>query len=178
MTLHPFQGVVKREQGCCRATCNKTNGLPQQGCSTAPEGCQLAPLERRDMSEANSHQPPPLSDRIRRSSGRHARRISATAKVTSDEHAELEAAATKCGKALGEWSRETLLAAARGEALTPSFTEIIAIRQLLNSTLRAVACGDVMTPEAFQKELQGIRSTKHKAAAEVMQQYATTETAR
>lgn len=130
------------------------------------------------MSDANSHQPSPLSDRIRRSSGRHARRISATAKVTTDEHAELEAAATKRGKALGEWSRETLLAAARGEAITPSFTEIVAIRQLLNSALRHVACGEVMTPDAFNNELQGIRSTKHKAAAEVMQQYAATETER
>ena len=130
------------------------------------------------MSDAQSYQPAPLSDRIRRASGRHARRISATAKVTRDEHAELEAAASKCGKALGEWSRETLLAAARGEAITPSFTEIVAIRQLLNSALRHVACGDVMTPEAFQKELQGIRTTKHKAAAEVMQQYAATEAGR
>jgi hypothetical protein len=130
------------------------------------------------MSDAQSYQPAPLSDRIRRASGRHARRISATAKVTRDEHVELEAAASKCGKALGEWSRETLLAAARGEAITPSFTEIVAIRQLLNSALRHVACGDVMTPEAFQKELQGIRTTKHKAAAEVMQQYAATEASR
>jgi hypothetical protein len=130
------------------------------------------------MTDAQTYQPAPLSDRIRRASGRLARRISATAKVTRDEHAELEAAASKSGKALGEWSRETLLAAARGEAITPSFTEIVAIRQLLNSTLRNVACGAVMTPEAFQKELQGIRSSKHKAAAEVMQQYAATEAGR
>jgi len=51
----------------------------------------------------------------------------------------------------------------------------VAIRQLLNSALRHVACGDVMTPAAFQDELQGIRTSKHKAAAEVMQQYAMKE---
>lgn len=130
------------------------------------------------MTDAENHTLVPLADRIRRSSGRLARRISATAKVTRDEHDELEAAATKSGKALGEWSRETLLAAARGEAITPSFTEIVAIRQLLNSALRHVACGTVMTPEAFQAELQGIRSSKHKAALEVMQQYAPMESSR
>ncbi|CAN5698694.1 hypothetical protein BH10ACI4_BH10ACI4_27060 [soil metagenome] len=127
------------------------------------------------MNDLRTHQPDPLSDRIRRPSGRYARCISATAKVTRDEHTELEAAASKSGKALGEWGRETLLAAARGESITPIFTEIVAIRQLLNSTLRNVACGEVMTPQAFQTELQGIRSSKHKAAAEVMQQYAATE---
>ncbi|RXH54045.1 hypothetical protein GRAN_5014 [Granulicella sibirica] len=68
-----------------------------------------------------------------------------------------------------------LLREARRLSVDPTFTEIVAIRQLLNSTLRSVACGAVMTPEAFQAELQGIRSSKHKAAAEVMQQYAATE---
>ncbi len=119
-----------------------------------------------------------FEDRLRRARGRTARNFIASARVTKAELEELETEARSQGKALSEWSRETLLAAARGEAITPSFTEIVAIRQLLNSTLRAVACGDVMTPEAFQKELQGIRSTKHKAAAEVMQQYAATETER
>ena len=78
-------------------------------------------------------------------------------------------------KALSEWCRDVLLAAARGEIVTPTFTEIVAIRQLLNSALRHVACGEVMTPAAFQDELQGIRTSKHKAAAEVMQQYAMRE---
>jgi len=119
-----------------------------------------------------------IRDRLSRAQGRKARRHSATAKLTRDEHLQLETVAKSEGKALSEWCRETLLAAARGEAITPSFTEIVAIRQLLNSVLRHVACGEVMTPDAFNKELQGIRSTKHKAAAEVMQQYAATETER
>jgi hypothetical protein len=116
-----------------------------------------------------------LETRIRRSKGRSGRTISATAKVTRDEQKEMEAVAMQRGQSLSEWCREVLLAAARGETITPIFTEIVAIRQLLNSTLRNVACGAVMTPEAFQTELQGIRSSKHKAAVEVMQQYARTE---
>jgi hypothetical protein len=46
-----------------------------------------------------------MEDRLRHVPGRHARRISATAKATRAEHAELEAAPLKSGKALGEWSR-------------------------------------------------------------------------
>jgi hypothetical protein len=116
-----------------------------------------------------------IADRQSRAQGRKARRHSATAKLTRDEHQLLERAAMADAKALSEWCRDALLATARGESVTPLFTEIVAIRQLLNSTLRNVACGAVMTPEAFQAELQGIRSSKHKAAAEVMQQYAATE---
>jgi hypothetical protein len=115
-----------------------------------------------------------FEDNLRRARGRTARNHIASARVTKAEQDELETAARSQGKALSEWCRETLLAAARGETITPTFTEIVAIRQLLNSTLRNLACGAVMTPEAFQAELQGIRSSKHKAAAEVMQQYAAT----
>jgi hypothetical protein len=116
-----------------------------------------------------------FENNLRRARGRSARNYIASARVTKAERDELEAAARSEAKALSEWCREVLLAAARGETVTPLFTEIVAIRQLLNSTLRNVACGAVMTPEAFQTELQGIRSSKHKAAAEVMQQYAATE---
>ena len=113
-----------------------------------------------------------FAEGLNRARGRSARNFVASARVTKSEQSELESAARAEGKALSEWCRETLLASARGEAVTPIFTEIVAIRQLLNVTLRSLACGDTMTPEAFQKELQTIRSSKHKAAAEVMQQYA------
>ena len=71
-----------------------------------------------------------------------------------------------------------LLTAARGSVADPSFTEIIAMRRLLNSVLRYVACGDKMTLSEFNAEMQEIRTTKHKAAEEIMQQYAITETTR
>ncbi len=109
--------------------------------------------------------------RFRRSRGRGGRTFSATAKVTREEHEELETAAKAEGKALGEWSREVLLASARRTIATPVFTEVIAMRRLLNSVLRALACGETMTPEAFHAEMQEIRITKHKAAEEIMQQY-------
>ena len=121
---------------------------------------------------------PPVSDRLSRARGRKARRHSATAKLTRDEHLQLEKAAKSEGKALSEWCREALLAAARGEVVTPTFTEVVAIRQLLNSALESIACGEEVTREKFQTQLQAIRTTKHKAAAEVMQQYAVTESTR
>ena len=117
-----------------------------------------------------------FSTRFRRSQGRMPRKYSATAKMTREEHNELELAARLDGKALGEWSRELLLAAARGNRPDPTFTEVIAMRRLLNSILRIVACGEKMTPQAFSLEMQEIRQTKHKAAAEVIQQYRTPET--
>jgi uncharacterized protein (DUF1778 family) len=119
-----------------------------------------------------------IADRLSRAQGRKARRHSATAKLTRDEHTQLEHAAKSEGKALSEWCREALLAAARGEVVTPTFTEVVAIRQLLNTALESIACGEATTRERFQTQLQTIRSTKHKAAAEVMQQYAPRESAR
>jgi len=119
-----------------------------------------------------------IEDRLSRAQGRKARRHSATAKLTRDEHAQLEHAAKSEGKALSEWCREALLSTARGEVVTPTFTEVVAIRQLLNSALESIACGEAVTREKFQTDLQTIRKTKHKAAAEVMQQYAATEAGR
>ena len=116
-----------------------------------------------------------FDERLRRSSGRSSRHSVVSVRLTKSEQAELERMAKTDRKALSEWCRDVLLAAARGETVTPTFTEIVAIRQLLNSALGHVTCGEVMTPTAFQDELQGIRTSKHKAAAEVMQQYAMKE---
>lgn len=113
--------------------------------------------------------------RFQRSQGRTARTFNTNAKVTREEQIELEAAARSDGKALGEWSREVLLKEARRSTVDPVFTEVIATRLLLNSVLRHVACAEKMTPSAFNAEMQEIRTTKHKAAQEVMQQYAASE---
>ena len=119
-----------------------------------------------------------IEDRLSRAEGRKARRHSATAKLTREEHDRIAGAAKAERKALSEWCREALLAAVRGEAVTPTFTEVVAIRQLLNSTLEAIACGEKVTHEKFQTDVQTIRRTKHKAAAEVMQQYNVSEVAK
>lgn len=116
-----------------------------------------------------------LEHHLRRSRGRDSRNYIASARVTKGEQQELEEAARLDGKALSEWCRETLLGVARRETVTPVFTEITAIRQLLNVAMRQLLCGKTITEEQFSAELQTIRGTKHRAASELMQQYATIE---
>ena len=112
---------------------------------------------------------------LRRARGRDSRNYIASARVTKGEQQELEEAARIEGKALSEWCRETLLGFARRETVTPIFTEVVALRQLLNYALEVIACKDDITHQKFQAEVQNIRKTKHQAAGEVMQQYAATE---
>ena len=119
-----------------------------------------------------------LERNIRRSKGRMGRTISATARVTRDEQNEMEAAAALKGQSLSEWCRETLLSTARGQVVTPEFTEIVAMRSLLIATFRNLACGKTMTPEAFGEELKNIRQNKHTSAAQLMQQYQDKESER
>ena len=114
-----------------------------------------------------------LGSRLHRSRGRAGRTFVASAKVTRDELNELERAATSSGKALSEWSREVLLREARFQQPDPLFTEVVAIRVLLNHVLGPVACGIPITNEQFENVLTSVRVTKRQAAQEVMQQYNT-----
>lgn len=126
------------------------------------------------MDTATASVPLDFDSHIRRSHTRQPRKISATAKVSPDENRELQDAAHEEGKALGEWAREVLLRAARKQEVNPAFTEVVAMRLLLNTVLSKLACGEQMTKEAFNAQMQTIRTAKHKAAEEVMQQYTMT----
>ena len=95
----------------------------------------------------------------------------ANARVTHAEQKELEAAAKGEGKALSEWAREVLLREARRTKEDAVFTELIAMRVLLNNVLRPVALGQKMSSEHFNEVLANVRAEKRKAAQEVMQQY-------
>jgi hypothetical protein len=112
-----------------------------------------------------------FESRLRRSQGRSGRTFVASAKVTHAEHSELETAAQTDGKALSEWAREVLLREARSARRDAVFTEIIAIRMLLNLVLQPLSCGEAMTHESFSAVLTNVRTTKHKAAIDVMKQY-------
>ena len=116
-----------------------------------------------------------FATQLRRSSGRQPRKVSATAKMTRAEHSELEVAARTDGKALGEWCRDVLLRKARKQDCDPGFTELVAMRLLLNTVLKRIACGELMTAESFNHEIQRIRNDKQKVAKEVMQTYHNTE---
>ena len=116
-----------------------------------------------------------IADRLTRSKGRSSRNRMANARVTQDEQQELEQAAKAEGKALSEWAREVLLREARRTKDDALFTEVVAMRVLLNNVLRPLALGHRMTSESFNEVLAKVRTEKRIAAREVMQQYIKTE---
>jgi hypothetical protein len=113
-----------------------------------------------------------FSTRFRRSEGRSGRTFAASVKLTKEELAEVEQAARAAQKAVGEYARDVLLREARSARVDPLFTEVVAIRMLLNYLLKPISCGERGTPESFAAVIADVRSTKHKAAADVMAQYA------
>ena len=124
------------------------------------------------MSTPTSMQDLGIASRIRRSRGRGARVVPATSKVTREEREELEAAAKREGKALGEWGREVLLSAARGSRTDRAlFTEVTALRLFVTNVLRPLALGETLTPEDFQAIQAGVRNDKHDAAQQLLAQY-------
>ena len=114
-----------------------------------------------------------LAERLRPKRGRDPRSESMATRFTKPELRTLSQAATADGKTVREWAREVLLREARTSRADAVFTEIVATRMLLNLVLRPLACGEVMSAEAFSGVLANVRTTKHKAATDVMEQYAT-----
>lgn len=112
-----------------------------------------------------------IAARANRSQGRERRSRSFGTKLTRAEEAELYGAAKTEGKYAGEWAREVLLREARRTKDDALFTELIAMRVLLNNVLRPMALGQKMTSDHFNEVLANVRSEKRKAAQEVMQQY-------
>ena len=116
-----------------------------------------------------------LEDRLDRRKGRATRDKMTGVRFTQTEMGEVDRAANNYGQLFGEWAREVLLREARTPRADALFTEIIATRMLLNLVLKPLACGQVMTAEEFSGVLANVRTTKRKAATDVMEQYATAE---
>lgn len=113
-----------------------------------------------------------IAERVRRSRGRAGRVIPASTKVTRAEQLELEAAAKREAKSLSEWAREVLLNRARqGRAEVAAFTELIALRMLLNAVLRSIVIGRTMTEAEYNTLLAELRKSKHATAQDVLAQY-------
>ena len=115
---------------------------------------------------------PDLDERIRRARGRASRVHTATVKVTGQEREELEAAAKKAGQALSEWSREVLLREARGRRSELAlFTEVVAVRMLLDELLPHAASGDKLTTQQVDAAMAEVRSAKHRNARTLLDEY-------
>jgi hypothetical protein len=109
-----------------------------------------------------------LEARLDRRKGRAARDKMTGVRFTHAEMAEVDRAANS-------QAREVLLREARNSRGDALFTEIVATRMLLNLVLKPLACGKAMTAEEFSGVLANVRTTKHKAATDVMAQYAAAE---
>ena len=116
-----------------------------------------------------------FAERLTPKRGRDPRTESMATRFTRPELEELSQAAAADGKTVREWAREVLLREARNSRSDALFTEIVATRMLLNLVLKPLACGQVMTAEEFSGVLTSVRTTKHKAATDVMHQYAAVE---
>jgi hypothetical protein len=108
--------------------------------------------------------------------GRESRDQSLNTKLTKTEIAVVKAASEADGRALGEWVREAVLKAARSlsgaQEADPLLTEIVALQLFLTSALSPVACGERMSREQYQELMRNVKTSKHRAAREVIAQYA------
>jgi hypothetical protein len=122
-------------------------------------------LEQKDLGIAN---------RLRRTKGRPSRTRSIASRFTPDEEMELTAAATASGRFTSEWAREVLLCEARTKRSDAAvITEVVALRMLMSTVLRSIALRETMTPETFAQILAEVRSGKHDATRDVLNQYQT-----
>ena len=116
--------------------------------------------------------PSDLNVRLARSAGRTGRDRMANARVTAKEQRELHEAARAQGKSLSEWAREVLLREARRSPDDAVFTELVATRMLLVNLIKPLILGEKVSPTWITEAMGMVRREKHKAAQEVMQQYA------
>ena len=93
-------------------------------------------------------------------------------RFTKGEAALLAGAASRKGVAVREWAREVLLDASQSTQIESAlFTEMVALRMLLNNVLRELAQGKVMTDKAYAQIINEVRTSKHEAARDLLAQY-------
>ena len=91
--------------------------------------------------------------------------------MSEEEYAQLETAAQRSGRTLGEWCREVVLASASDvEMGDPALAEIVGVRLLLVNVLGPVAAGEKVTPEKFNQLLDQISEMKQQLAVQLQRQ--------
>jgi hypothetical protein len=106
-------------------------------------------------------------------------------KVSEEEFAQLEAAASERGLTLSEWCRETLLASVNGQEgqsvdsggtdQQALMAELIALRAILLNVLFKLANGERPTAEEMQRLIDRADSDKLRKARERLSQAAESE---
>ena len=122
------------------------------------------------MSESTT----PVRDmeiRLARSTGRGGRDKTASARLTEEEHNEIEAAAKRTGESVSEWARQAMLATARRPADDVILTELVVVRLLLLNLVKPIAQGKVLTEEECASISTQIQQNKRRVTKDLEQQY-------
>jgi hypothetical protein len=105
-------------------------------------------------------------------------------KVSEEEFAQLERAASERGLTLSEWCRETLLASVNGQDAKSAdaggtgqalMAELVALRAILLNVLFKLVNGEKLTAEEMQRLIDRADSDKLKKAKERLAQAAESE---
>jgi hypothetical protein len=148
------------------------SGTSHLGAAPSPGGTTAFPLGNMDVLGAYMADGSiDFEERLKQRIGRPARVESVAIRFTVEEAATLRQAAADRTTTVREWARTVLLREAQSRRTDAVFTETVAIRMLLNIVLKHVACGEVLTAEAFSEVLTKVRLTKRKQALEMMDQY-------
>ena len=117
-----------------------------------------------------------IESRLARTRGRESRTQSIATRFTQEEEKALLEKAEAQGQNLREWARDVLLREAYGSTLAVGpdqiMTEIVALQLFLTNALSPVACGERMSAEQYQELMRNVKTNKHRAAREVVAQYA------
>jgi hypothetical protein len=117
-----------------------------------------------------------IESRLARTRGRESRTQSIATRFTQEEVKALMEKAEAQRQNLREWARDVLLREAYGATLAVSpdqiMTEIVALQLFLTNALSPVARGERMSAEQYQELMRNVKTNKHRAAREVVAQYA------
>ena len=121
-----------------------------------------------------------IESRLARTRGRESRTQSIATRFTQEEEKALMEKAEAQGQNLREWAREVLLREAYGSTLAVGpdqiMTEIVALQLFLTNALSTITCGERMSAEQYQELMRNVKTNKHRAAREVVAQYAADST--
>lgn len=121
------------------------------------------------MAAAHTHS---IESRLKRSPGRDNRTENIQARFTPAEAAKLRRHSEEQGMYMAEWVRQVLLEEADKEpSMRALFTEITALRLLLNNVLGPIAEGRKITAPEFLRIAEVVAGTKTKVARELIEQY-------
>lgn len=111
---------------------------------------------------------------------RERRTQTVSTKITQEEERELQRVSSAEGKKMGEWVRQVLLRAARGNVPAVShepvvLTEVVGIQLFLMNVLSPLTRGEHLSPEQYQNLIKGVQANKGRTTQELLAKRLTIE---